>query len=193
MPAPRSGRTMSNRGAGLSSPDSASGKLQRVVLERLRLHERDGELPTSARFLLYELVQAGILTKAKKDSGRRPDQALSEALMRLREIGLVPWEWIVDETRSLEDFTGWSSVFTWATTMVDHVRLDPWAGNAPTIITESRSLSGVLRDLANEYAVRLAATNGQCGGFLHTDIAPQLSPGDRVLYLGDFDWQGHQI
>ena len=51
----------------------------------------------------------------------------------------------------------------------------------------------MLSDLAAEYAVKLAPTNGQAGGFLHTDIAPVLQPADRVLYIGDFDWCGHQI
>jgi len=39
----------------------------------------------------------------------------------------------------------------------------------------------------------LPPTNGQCGGFLHTEIAPQLQPGDRVIYLGDLDLAGDQI
>jgi len=34
---------------------------------------------------------------------------------------------------------------------------------------------------------------GQCGGFLRTEIAPQLRPGDRVIYLGDLDLAGGQI
>jgi hypothetical protein len=41
--------------------------------------------------------------------------------------------------------------------------------------------------------VRIASTNGQCGGFLHTVIAPSLESGDKVLYLGDFDHSGNQI
>jgi hypothetical protein len=61
------------------------------------------------------------------------------------------------------------------------------------ILTESRSLAGVLRGLAREYAVPTASTNGQCGGFLHTDVAPALSTGQRVLYLGDLDLSGGQI
>jgi hypothetical protein len=69
----------------------------------------------------------------------------------------------------------------------------PWRGQPSLVLTESRSLSGVLRNLAEKYAIKLATTNSQCGGFLHTDIAPQLKPSDRVFYLGDFDWQGHQI
>ena len=49
--------------------------------------------------------------------------------------------------------------------------------------------------LANqEYLCSIAATNGQVGGFLHTEVAPILQHNYRVvLYLGDFDLQGHQI
>jgi hypothetical protein len=179
---------------GLSDPNSASGKLQRIVLELLREHEQQGEdgLPTNARFLGYELIQRAILSKEKKGA-RRGDQNLHEALTRLRVTGIIPWWWITDETRSLLDYTGWPKVADWATTMVDHIRIDPWRGKAPLVLTESRSLSGVLDKLARRYAVKLAATNGQCGGFLHTDIAPILKPGDRVRYAGDWDWQGHQI
>jgi hypothetical protein len=61
------------------------------------------------------------------------------------------------------------------------------------ILTESRSLAGVLGDLAYEYLVPIAATNGQVGGFLRTDVAPALRRGQRVFYLGDLDWQGGQI
>jgi hypothetical protein len=38
--------------------------------------------------------------------------------------------------------------------------------------------------------VRLVATNGQCGGFLRTDIAPRLQEGAAVLYFGDWDIAG---
>jgi hypothetical protein len=72
-------------------------------------------------------------------------------------------------------------------------RLDPWAGDAPLILTESRSLAGVLRELVHDYAVLIAATNGQVGGFLHREIIPILRLGQRILYLGDLDLSGGQI
>jgi hypothetical protein len=130
---------------GLSSPNSACGKLQRICLELLHEHEAQGEdgLPTNNRFLGYELIQRGILSK-QKTGARRGDQNLHEALTHLRQKGIIPWEWISDETRSVTDHTGWSHVKDWASTMVEHVRLDPWAGRAPLVLTESRSLSGVL-------------------------------------------------
>jgi hypothetical protein len=177
--------------------DSKQAKLRKIVLDLLREHEQAGEdaLPTSGRFLFYELVQRGVLDKHKPkgESGRRSDQPLHDALTQLRQSGAVPWEWIDDETRSLDDYTGWPTIDRWATTSVKHVRLDPWQGRAPLILTESRSVAGALRKLAIRYCTKIAPTNGQVGGFLHTDVAPQLSPGDRVLYIGDFDWQGGQI
>jgi hypothetical protein len=181
---------------------SAIGVLRRVVFELLQEHEAAGKdgLPTSARFLYYELVQRDVLQKhdeveARTDGkkGRRPDQNLHDALTDLREHGLVPWDWIEDETRSLADYTGWLSIKEAAIDRARYARLCPWRGRAPLILTESRSLAGVLRDLAQRYAVKIAATNGQVGGFLHTDIAPMLEPADCVLYIGDWDWQGHQI
>ena len=44
-----------------------------------------------------------------------------------------------------------------------------------------------------EYLAPITATNGQVRGHLHTEVAPHLVEGQRVLYLGDFDWQGLQI
>jgi hypothetical protein len=159
----------------------------------LQEHERDDALPTSARFLFYELVQRGVISKERKTAGRRPDQDMSDALTQLRERGDVPWDWIVDETRSLDDFTGAPTLRQWMLDVLPAARLDPWADDPPLILTESRSLAGVLRALVREYGGLIAATNGQCGGFLHTKIAPTLRFKQRVLYLGDLDLSGGLI
>ena len=63
------------RDDGLSATHTATGKLQRALLDLLRVHERDGTLPTSNRFLFYELVQAGEVPKAATGA-RRADQNL---------------------------------------------------------------------------------------------------------------------
>ena len=115
------------------------------------------------------------------------------ALTILRESGQIPWSAIVDETRSLDDCTGYSSVAESLDAYLNAVRLDPWDGAAPLILTESRSLAGALRQLVREYRVMVAPTNGQAAGFLHNGIAPRLSHGAQVLYLGDFDKAGGDI
>jgi hypothetical protein len=166
---------------------SEVGRLRTASLELLTEHERGGALPTSSRFLFYELVQRGILSKERKAQGRRPDQNMSDALTDLRENGEIPWEWIVDEKRVLDDFRGAPTIKQWMLEVLPQARLDAWAGDVPLILTESLSLAGVLRKLVRDYAVPIAATQGQVGGFLHTDIIPILRPGQRVLYLGDYD------
>ena len=78
-------------------------RMRELLLALMEEHERDGALPTSVRFLFYELVQRGQIPKKAKG---RTDRLVSEALMDLRESGQVAWDDIVDETRDLEDYTG---------------------------------------------------------------------------------------
>jgi hypothetical protein len=61
----------------LSAADSKAGRLQRACLERMREHERTGALPTSNRFVYYELMRLGIVEKKPPkigSGGRRSDQ-----------------------------------------------------------------------------------------------------------------------
>src|SRR6516164_9780465 len=88
---------------------SKIGALRDLLFDLLAKHERDGTIPTNARFLYYELVQRGQLSKERKGA-RRPDQDLHDALTDLREDGRIPWEWIVDETRSYDSYTGHATV-----------------------------------------------------------------------------------
>jgi hypothetical protein len=171
---------------------SKIGALRDLLFDLLREHKRDGTIPTNGRFLFYELVQRGELSK-QRTGARRSDQNLTDALIDLREDGRIPWPWIVDETRTLEDYTGCSSIRKGVLERLPYITLDPWRGRAPMHLTESRSLAGVLRPVILECRARIASTNGQCGGFLRTVIAPMLRPGDRVIYLGDHDLSGNQI
>jgi hypothetical protein len=103
-------------------------------------------------------------------------------------------DWIADETRQLHEWEHAPTVAEFVRASVDIARVNPWPGEPPLMLVESRSLGGVLRAMTSEYLCSIAATNGQVGGFLHTEVAPILQRNDRVvLYLGDFDLQGHQI
>jgi hypothetical protein len=183
------------------SPNSGSGKafaLRRAVHELLLAHETAGELPTSNRFLFYELRQAGgpLYGHSSRGQGRSQDQNLSDASTFLRNEGLVPWSWIVDETRSLTAYLYAETVASYLAEAVDHARIDCWADEPPPlIICESRTFGGVLaRTLASEYLCPVTATNGQVGDFLHTNVVPLLVGNERrVLYVGDHDLAGGDI
>ena len=178
-----------------SKPASKAAALRTALLTLLREHEAADAIPTSNRFLYYELIQRGIVSKEAKTPKpgrkgcRRSDQNTIDALLILRESGEHPWDWIVDETRSLDDYVGSRTICEAVLERLSVLRLDPWGSEVrpPMVLTESRSLAGVLRSLVWEYAARIASTNGQCGGFLRTVIAPQLQENDRVLYFGDWD------
>ena len=83
--------------------------------------------------------------------------------------------------------TGYSTILDGVLATLPHITLDPWREHAPLILTESRSLAGVLRHTVRDYRSRIAPTNGQCGGFLRTEMAPRLRPDDSVIqdHLGD--------
>ena len=184
----------------LSKEGTKAGRLQRACLKLLREHEADGALPTSNRFLFYELLDRHVIPKACRNPDgterkRTPDQDISDATTRLREIGLVPWNWIIDETRTLHHWRYADSAYQYAIDTLPLARIDLWDGlPPPLILCESRSLAGALRDIAAQYLCPIAATNGQVGGFLHTEIAPLVEVGERrVFYLGDFDLSGGHI
>jgi hypothetical protein len=90
-------------------------------------------------------------------------------------------------------------VYEYVTDALEEARIDLWDGAPPPLILcESRSLAGVLENIARTYLCPIASTNGQVGGFLHTDLAPlveEVWPLEalRVFYFGDHDLSGGHI
>ena len=105
-------------------------RLKKALLARLAVHEQDGTIPTSSRFLYYELEGwndgYGILVSKVKTGARRTDQALIEALTALRESGDVPWDWIVDETRHVESLWRPKTVVEFLEGCLNQAKIDPW-------------------------------------------------------------------
>ena len=181
----------------LSQPQTKAGRLQRACLALIREHKAEGTIPTNGRFLFYELEQRGVIPKQYLDeSGRKkprqPANDISDALTVLREAGLVPWSWIIDELRSLDNWEFASSVYEYVVDAAMYARIDLWNGDpAPLIICESGAVHGVLRNLAAEYLVPVTATKGQCKGHIVNSIAPLLEdPSRMVAYIGDYELRG---
>jgi putative DNA primase/helicase len=78
--------------AAMSKPDTKAGRLQRARLERVFAHWDEDALPTSARFIYYELTQSGVVLKKDESAdgkGQRPDQPVINALSDLRKRGVI--------------------------------------------------------------------------------------------------------
>jgi hypothetical protein len=183
--------------ATLSPPDTKAGKLQRACLDLLQQHEREGTIPTNGRFLFYELEQQGVVPKAYRNPdgskrARTPSQDISDATLRLRKLGLVPWAWVLDESR---DVTAWrygASVYEYVAESVELARIDCWRGEPPPlIICEARATRGVLERVASDYLCPITATGGQSAGHIVNEIVPLLEGNEcKVLYLGDCEERG---
>lgn len=185
---------------GIARPNTTAGRLQRAAYDLLMEHDANDEIPTNGRFLFYELEGRGVVHKIeppkRRGTASKPGpMELTEATVVLRQLGIIPWDWIVDETRSLTEWYYADSVAEYMADRLGNAKINPWDSEPPLLLVESRSLGGVLKSMVSQYCVPIAATNGQVGGFLHTDIAPLLKKDtDRpVIYMGDLDHQGEQI
>src|SRR3990170_3385131 len=59
--------------------------------------------PITGRGIGYKLFTAGLIPSMSTQHMQRVYRLLKEA----REQGMIPWEWIVDETRELERAPSW--------------------------------------------------------------------------------------
>jgi hypothetical protein len=179
-------------------------RTRQVVLDLLREHERDGAIPTNLRFVFYELEQRGLATKPYPDDTRRNRrrsigwppgaQDITDALTDLRNAGDIPWDWIVDASRSIAVWSYADSVTEYLLDRLEHgFRLNPWGDEEPPlVICEADATADVLRRVAAEYVVPITGTRGNVNGFLRTRVAPVAEDRD-VLYLGDLDLSGPMI
>jgi hypothetical protein len=112
--------------------------------------------------------------------------------MRLRELGLVPWWWLVDETREVTWWRYAPTVYEYVLDTVPRARIDCWNGEPPPlVICEARGTKGVLEHIVQEYLAPITATGGQSGGHIVNEIVPLLAGNDRkVLYTGDCEVGG---
>jgi hypothetical protein len=185
---------------------SKAARTRSVCLQLLRQHEQmpDG-LPTSIRFLFYELEQQGLATKPSPDDMRPNkrrsigwppgEQDIIDAVTWLREEGLIPWHWIADETRSLSEWLYADTVIDYVRDRVGEATINPWGEEPPPLILcESRATAGVLRAVVSRYVCPIAGTAGQSHGFLRSVVGALFDDGARrVLYLGDLDFSGGLI
>lgn len=187
--------------------DSKAARTREVVhellLEAQDVDERDDPL-TNGRFVFYELEQRGLARKPSPED-TRPNrrrsigwppgsQDITDALTWLRKEGLVPWQWITDETRKLIEWQYGATILDCVADSLQGARLSPWAGSPPLVLCESAATAAVLERTVAPYLCPITGIRGQVAGFLHTELAPLLAIGDRrVLYLGDLDRSGRDI
>jgi hypothetical protein len=153
-----------------------------------------GEQPITLRGLMYRVVSAGWLPSTDKQHYTR----LGRIMTTLRERGVVPFEWIVDNVRTTDKPSSWSGLEDFAETVKRAYRKDFWASLSDYVhvIVEKDAIAGVLAPTTREYDVALSPIRGYVSlSFAHSIASTwnQIEKPVWCYYLGDFDASGFDL
>ncbi len=150
--------------------------------------------PVTLRGLMYRVVSAGWLPSTDREHYTR----LGRIMTTLREAGIVPLKWIVDNVRSTEKPSSWSGLEDFAETVRRVYRKDFWASMPEYVhvIVEKDAIAGVLAPTTREYDVALSPIRGYVSLSFAHEIADTWNRIDKPIncyYLGDFDPSGYDL
>ena len=169
------------RGRGMAQRSRDLIEAMREIAEEMQ--------PITGRGIGYKLFTQGLIpSMARKDMAR-----VYRLLVIAREQELIPWEWIVDESRELEKASTWANPEAYARTVARSYRRDFWNQQPHRIQvwSEKGTVRGVLAPVLNHYAVGFLPVGGFSSATKAHDIAEDDDGRDLiVLYVGDFDPSG---
>ena len=145
--------------------------------------------PITGRGVGYKLFTQGLIPSMERNEMRR----VYRLLLIAREQGTIPWDWIVDETRSLEKVSTWKDPAAFARTVARAYRRDFWNQQPMRVEvwSEKGTVRGVLQPVLDEYAVGFRVLHGFSGATTIYDVAQDDDGRELiVLYVGDFDPSG---
>jgi hypothetical protein len=145
--------------------------------------------PITGRGVGYKLFTAGLIASMAKSEMQRVYRLLKEA----RERGIIPWDWIVDETRALERVSTWLNPAEYAECVARSYRRDFWdqQPHRVQVWSEKGTVRGVLAPVLDTYAVGFLSVHGFSSATAAHDIAEDDDGRDlHVLYVGDRDPSG---
>jgi hypothetical protein len=171
--------TGSKKGRGMAPASLNLIKAMRVIAKAAE--------PITGRGVGYKLFVRGLI-----DSMAEMPRVYR--LLRIaREQGVIPWSWIVDETRELERVATWDNPEDYARTVARSYRRDFWNQQPHRIQvwSEKGTIRGVLAPVLDRYAVGFNPVHGFSSTTLVHDTAEDDDGRDLiVLYVGDYDPSG---
>jgi hypothetical protein len=173
--------TGSKKGRGMAQRSLDLIEAMRAITETAQ--------PITGRGVGYKLFIASLIASMSRLEMQRVYRLLKEA----RERGIIPWEWIVDETRALERVSTWSDPAEYARCVAQSYRRDFWDQQPyrVQVWSEKGTVRGVLAPVLNKYAVGFLPVHGFSSATTAHDTANDYDGRDLiVLYVGDFDPSG---
>jgi hypothetical protein len=168
----------SKKGRGRSKRTLALIEAMKKIAEETR--------PITGRGIGYKLFAAGLI------GGMGEMNIVYRALKIAREDGIIPWDWIVDETRELELVSTWTNPSQCADGFF--YRRDLWQTQRHTVEVwcEKGTVRGVLWPVLSRLGVGFRVLHGFASATSVWDVSNR-GIDDRplvALYIGDWDPSG---
>jgi hypothetical protein len=145
--------------------------------------------PITGRGIGYKLFVAGLIPSM----GTNDMQGVYRLLKQAREEDLIPWDWIVDETRGIERVATWDDPEDYARCVARSYRRDFWnqQPHRVQVWSEKGTVRGLLKPVLDHYAVGFNPVHGFNSA---TNVHDTAEDNDGrpliVLYVGDYDPSG---
>lgn len=147
--------------------------------------------PISVRGIAYQLFTMRLIPDMSANSTKRVSRIATIA----RERGLIPWAWIVDESREIDRPQTWSDLTRFSATVQNAYRKDRWATQPQRLLlmSEKGTVGGTLRPVLDDFGVPFLVVHGFSSATVVNDLADESNNDPRpltILYVGDYDPSG---
>jgi hypothetical protein len=147
--------------------------------------------PATVRAVCYRLFTLGLIDSMAKTETNRVGRQLTDA----RETCAIPWDWIVDETRSVESAPTWSDPEEFADAVSASYKRQKWTAQPARVEvwSEKGTVRGTLQPVLDAYDVPHRVMHGFASATTVHEIARGTGANEQpcvALYIGDFDPSG---
>jgi hypothetical protein len=148
--------------------------------------------PATVRAVCYQLFIRKLLESMEK---KNTDQ-VSKQLVYAREQEIVPWPWLIDETREVERQGTWANPETFIPAVMRSYRRDRWAlqSRRVEVWSEKGTVSGTLAPVLDHYGVPFRVMHGHASATVLHEAAEESQEDTAspriILYCGDYDPSG---
>jgi len=147
--------------------------------------------PATVRAVCYRLFTLGLIESMAKNHTNR----VGTQLVWAREQGIIPWAWIVDETREAERQSGWADPEAFIRAARRSYRRDRWQyqPSRVEVWSEKGTVRGTLAPVLEGYGVTFRVMHGYTSASMVHQIAQETGEGSGpliALYVGDWDPSG---
>lgn len=147
--------------------------------------------PITVRGVCYRLFVKKLIPSMEQ----RNTAKISRLLTRAREKEIIPWEWIVDDSRQVEKEPSWLDIKAYGEVVKRSYRRDFWQYQdcKPIVMSEKATVAGILRPVLGDYGVPFIALHGFNSATKVHELAEDSGDDERkhvFLYVGDHDPSG---